>query len=264
MSENAPSLLIIDDQPDSIGLLLAFLEGRSLDIAVALDGIDGLSKAERLLPDLILLDVVMPGIDGFTVCHRLKANPRTADIPVIFLSGITDVADKLQGFAAGGVDYITKPFVAEEVLVRIFVQLQTRHRLARLEAMAVQRALEGEAVATDRDGRIFAAAAALLEERMTAPPGLVELAHSLGTNERKLNEIFRQRVGMTVFDYLAELRLETARRLLDKADYQIRLIAEKVGYRNAGDFSRAFRNRYQVTPREYRKAYTGMESELDE
>jgi DNA-binding response OmpR family regulator len=255
MSTNSPRCLIIDDQPDSVALLLSFLEGKAIDILVALDGKDGLAKAVIGLPDLILLDVSMPGLDGFAVCKQLKEDFRTQRIPVIFLSGRDGLDDKLEGFAAGGIDYITKPFSEAEVLARVMVHIHAKQRLEYLETAAGQRVLEsfGECIEADDEG-LFSKAVKVLEDRLADPPSLVELAHGLGTNERKLTHIFRRRVGITVFDYFAELRLETSRRLLEGTPLQIQLIADRVGYRNAGDFTRAFRRRYGATPREYRRA----------
>lgn len=261
MSDAAPKLLIIDDQPDSVALLLSYLEDQDLDILVALDGTDGLTKAARGRPDLILLDIAMPGLDGFDVCRSLKADPATADIPVIFLSASTAIDDKLLGFTLGGVDYVTKPFAEEEVLARVSVHLHARRRLNRLETMAASRALESVTDLTGRDDRTFAQAVAILEKRLAEPPTLPELIGVLGTSERKITELFRQRVGMTVFDYFGEMRLETARHLLEGSDLRIQLIADRVGYRNAGDFTRAFRRRYSVSPREYRQARGGSGSD---
>ncbi len=254
MTNSAPRLLIIDDRPDPIALLLSFLDERELDILVALDGEDGLIKAVEGRPDLILLDVVMPGLDGFTVCERLKADPRVAAVPVVFLTASAELSDKLRGFAVGGVDYITKPFSEQEVLARISVQLDTRRQVRWLEAQAADRFMNHLNPPPDPEQRIFAAAVAQLEQQLQQPLGLVELAHRVGTNERRLTELFRRQVGMTVFDYLAELRLESARRLLEGSTTQVQLIADRVGYRNAGDLSRAFRRRYGVSPREYRRA----------
>ena len=257
MAESTPRLLIIDDQPDSVALLLSYFGDRDIDILVALDGQDGLGKAARGKPDLILLDITMPGMDGFAVCRALKADPRTADIPVIFLSASTAIDDKLLGFSLGGVDYVTKPFSEEEVLARVSVHLHAKQRLERLETMAATRALESVNDLTCRDDRAFAQAIAILEQRLAEPPTLPELTHIVGINERKITELFRQRVGMTVFDYFAEMRLETARHLLEGSDLRIQLIADRIGYRNAGDFTRAFRRRYGVSPREYRQARGG-------
>jgi DNA-binding response OmpR family regulator len=253
MPANSPRCLIIDDQPDSIALLLSFLEDKAIDILVALDGKDGLTKAAIGLPDLILLDVSMPGLDGFAVCKQLKEDLRTQRIPVIFLTGRDGLDDKLEGFAAGGIDYITKPFSEAEVLARVMVHIHAKQRLDCLETAAGQRVVENFGECIGIDECLFARAVKILESRLADPPGLIELAHALGTNERKLTHIFRRRVGMTVFDYFAELRLETSRRLLEGTPLQIQLIADRVGYRNAGDFTRAFRRRYGATPREYRR-----------
>ena len=251
----APKILIVDDEPESVRLLLGFLADQPVDTMVALDGEDGLRKAEAGLPSLILLDVALPDADGFEICRRLKANPRLDAIPVIFLSGKVMVEDKLQGFAAGAVDYITKPFSSQEVLARVAVQLAARQRWLELEAMATTRALDRlPHGGRSRDDDLFEAARRLLQESLAAPPGLVALAHAVGTNERKLNEIFRTRVGMTVFEYLQDLRMDGARRGLDASRVQVQRIAEAAGYRNAGDFTRAFKRRYGLSPRQYRSS----------
>lgn len=260
MPDSPPRILIIDDQPDSVALLLSYLGDQELDILVALDGDDGQAKAIQGKPDLILLDIAMPGRDGFDVCRSLKNDGRTADIPVIFLSASTAIDDKLLGFTVGGVDYVTKPFSEEEVLARVSVHLHASRRLHQLESMAASRALESVNDLTSRNEKMFAQAIAILEKRLADPPTLPELTHALGSNERKLTELFRQRVGMTVFDYFAEMRLETARHLLEGSDLRIQLIADRVGYRNAGDFTRAFRRRYTLSPREYRQARQGRDS----
>jgi DNA-binding response OmpR family regulator len=257
MSDATPRILIIEDHPESVALLLDLLGEQRYDVQVALDGMDGFDKARRGRPDLILLDLAMPGIDGFGVCERLKADPATSPIPVVFLSASNTVDDKLRGFAIGGVDYITKPFSAEEVLARIAVHLSHRQRLRQLEAMAASRALDTAGDLAGRDQRLFDRAVAILERQMAEPPALPEIARELGVNERRLTELFRQQVGMTLFDYFTELRLETARHLLEGTTVQIQLIADRVGYSKPGDLTRAFRRRYGVSPREYRQARQG-------
>lgn len=257
MQKMTHRILIIDDQPDSVGLLMACLEGQALDILVALDGMDGLNKAMQGLPDLILLDVDMPGIDGFAVCRQLKAAPETAAIPVIFLSACAALDHKLQGFALGAVDYVTKPFSEAEVLARVEVHVhaeKNRKLSKHWKEVVAERVLHAMQDPRRNNVQLFERAVKLLESHMDAPPGLTDLALQLGTNPRKLNEIFRQRVGMTVFDYFTELRLETACRLLEDSTIQIQLISDRIGYSNSGDFTRAFRRRYGVSPRAYRQA----------
>lgn len=120
------TILIVDDIPTNIKVLLDFLHYSNFSVSVAKNGESALKKAQEELPKLILLDVMMPGIDGFETCRRLKANSKTKDIPVIFMTALSDVVDKVKGLQVGAVDYITKPFQHEEVLARINVHLELR------------------------------------------------------------------------------------------------------------------------------------------
>ncbi|NCA68917.1 MAG: response regulator [Sphingobacteriia bacterium] len=256
-SDSIARLLIIDDQPTSVGLLMAYLGKSGIDLLVALNGEDGLRIARVGQPDLILLDVQMPSMDGLSVCRLLKADPITKHIPVIFLSAAIEIEDKLRGLAAGGADYITKPFSEQEVLARVFVQLGEQQRLERLtsEAMEAAMALPDAAFAKRREQRLLVQAVALLTRHMTDPPSLTDLARRVGTNQQRLTAIFRDQVGMSAYEYLQQMRLERGRSLLRETDLQVQLIAERVGYRNAGDFTRAFRRHFGMTPRQYRQGH---------
>jgi sigma-B regulation protein RsbU (phosphoserine phosphatase) len=124
------TILIVDDNPVNLQVLLGTLNGRGYRLLVARDGATALDIARRARPDLVLLDVLMPGIGGFDVCRALKDDDALRDAPVIFLSALGDVGDKVTGLSLGAVDYITKPIQAEEVLARVDVHL-TRARLER-------------------------------------------------------------------------------------------------------------------------------------
>jgi sigma-B regulation protein RsbU (phosphoserine phosphatase) len=124
------SLLLVDDNPTNLQVLYQTLEGTGCKLLVAKDGETALTIAQKASPDLILLDIMMPGIDGFEVCRRLKEDPATASIPVIFLSALTDTKDKVQGLQLGAVDYVSKPFQPDEVIARVNTHL-TIHRLKR-------------------------------------------------------------------------------------------------------------------------------------
>ncbi len=133
--DNSSSIiLVVDDDPSSLGVIVEYLKGHGFQIVISQDGESGLKRAEYARPDLILLDVTMPGIDGFETCRRLKANEHTREIPVIFLTALSDTVDKIKGFEAGGVDYITKPFQEAEVIVRIETHLRLRRMQERLES----------------------------------------------------------------------------------------------------------------------------------
>ena len=121
--ESRTTILIVDDMPANLEVVTSHLERQGYCAVVALGGDEGIERAEFVRPDLILLDVMMPGLDGFETCRRLKANPATRDIPVIFMTALADTADKLAGFAAGAVDYVTKPLNGAEVLARIETHL---------------------------------------------------------------------------------------------------------------------------------------------
>ncbi|MCP4715425.1 MAG: response regulator, partial [Deltaproteobacteria bacterium] len=112
-------ILVVDDNPTNLKVITDYLDEHNFEIITARDGEGGLERAQFVQPDLILLDIVLPGIDGFEVCRRLKANQATKDIPVIFMTVLTEAKHRRQGFQVGAVDYITKPFQKEEILVRI-------------------------------------------------------------------------------------------------------------------------------------------------
>ncbi|MDM8527725.1 hybrid sensor histidine kinase/response regulator [Anaerolineales bacterium HSG24] len=128
------TILIIDDSPTNLGVLADYLEDYDFDILVAEDGESGLDKAQYALPDLILLDVMMPGMDGFEACHHLKADEKTKDIPVIFMTALAETEHKVKGFASGAVDYVTKPLHQEEVLARIHTHLKISDLTNNLQA----------------------------------------------------------------------------------------------------------------------------------
>ncbi|MBC8746535.1 MULTISPECIES: response regulator [Paraburkholderia] len=120
------TILIVDDTPANVGVVVDSLEARGIRVLVALDGIEALERAAFSQPDVILLDVKMPGIDGFETCRRLKRDERTRDIAVIFMTSLTGNEDRVEGFSAGGVDYVTKPLRVDEMLARVGVHLELR------------------------------------------------------------------------------------------------------------------------------------------
>ena len=129
-----PIILVVDDDPGNLGVMSALLKDSGFRVIVARDGKSALEKAHYGKPDLILLDLLMPKMDGFQVCARLKSDEPLKDIPVIFMTALMDMADKVKGFQSGGVDYITKPFQPEEVLARVRTHLSLHEMQKQLEA----------------------------------------------------------------------------------------------------------------------------------
>ena len=116
-------ILVVDDDPGALTFLSEALEERAATALVARSGESALAILERLTPDLILLDAVMPGLDGFETCQRIKQNDRLADVPVIFMTGLSDTDHVVQGFAVGGADYVAKPIVIEQLLARLHAHI---------------------------------------------------------------------------------------------------------------------------------------------
>lgn len=123
---HAPLILIVDDIPENIQILHQILIRDNYSFAIASSGAETFSVLEKKMPDLILLDVMMDDMDGFEVCRRLKENPKAAEIPVIFLTARVRLEDKVKGFRAGAVDYITKPFEEDEVVARVRTHVQLK------------------------------------------------------------------------------------------------------------------------------------------
>jgi transcriptional regulator GlxA family with amidase domain len=162
------------------------------------------------------------------------------------------------------VDYITKPFDHREVLARVSAHLQQQRLFVRMaeqvgppgERRATPAGREGAVAGADQTGlRLVYRAIDILQDEMADPPGLTELAHRVGTNQARLGREFQTHLGMSAFGYLREQRLVRAQQLLAATDRQIQQIADAVGFKRAGDFTTAFRLRFGMTPREYRKRH---------
>ncbi|NJL44828.1 MAG: response regulator [Leptolyngbyaceae cyanobacterium SM2_3_12] len=133
VNNDSQTILIVDDNPANLRLLAKLLSTQGYTVRPAPSGALALMAVQQNLPDLILLDILMPKMDGFEVCQQLKSDPQTSDIPVIFMTALSDPADKVKGLSSGAVDYITKPFQHEEVLARVQLHLQLNHMTQTLD-----------------------------------------------------------------------------------------------------------------------------------
>ncbi len=170
-SDPRDTVLVVDDTPESLGFLTDMLDGAGYTVLIATDGDSALRLVEQITPDLVLMDAVMPGLDGFEACRRLKQNPLLAHLPVIFMTGLSETEHVVQGLAAGGVDYVTKPIVVEELLARMRVHLNNS-RVAHGPNAALD-AAGRFLLATDLQGRVkwcTPKARALLGEYSPADP----------------------------------------------------------------------------------------------
>jgi CheY-like chemotaxis protein len=247
-----PNILLIDDSIIDLRLLMEMMTVRKFRVSVCMNGKDGVMRALVQQPDLILLDVRMPGIDGFATCRLLKADERTRYIPVIFLSAATDPQEKIEGLKLGAVDYVTKPFDETEVITRVGIHLDIARRL-------VHRAppdAPGEPPAHEEplgpDALLVNAAVTYLRQYIADPPSPEQLAHHLGTNEKRLTRAFQTHFEMPVHAWLREERLAQARLLLTTTETPVAVIASCLGYSTQGNFARSFKERFACTPRDLR------------
>jgi len=144
---NRDVVLVVDDSPDTLSFLTEAIERSGATVLVAVGGDLALALVDEITPDVILLDAVMPGLDGFETCRRLKAKPQLAGVPVIFMTGLSETEHIVQGLSAGGIDYVTKPIAPDEILARIRVHL------------ASARAAQSARAALDTAGRTLFAVA---------------------------------------------------------------------------------------------------------
>ncbi len=208
-----PVILAVDDDANNLAVVRDCLTGFNYTVLVAEDGESAVSRADYARPDLILLDIMMPGIDGYETCRRLKLQESTRDIPVIFMSALAETGHKVQGLEAGAVDYVTKPFQQEELLARVGVHLSIRdlnRRLkeanelleARVEARTIDlaianRVLEEEIAERQAAQEQLQEQAVILEEKFEE---LQAAQEALSTSEQKFRAIFDQTfqlIGLT-------------------------------------------------------------------
>jgi len=163
MAGNVPRkrILIVDDARANIDVLVEALKN-DYELGIATSGLKALRYLEKILPHLILLDIVMPDMDGYEVCARLKGDKRTKDIPIIFITAMDEITEKTKGFHSGAVDYITKPFEVQEVLVRVKTHMTLREYATRLEQMVEERTRQ--LIHSDRLATLGTFAAAIVHE----------------------------------------------------------------------------------------------------
>lgn len=246
-------ILVIDDADEERMLLATFLQRHGCRVYLASDGADGFRKAQLVSPDLVLMDVRMPVCGGIEACRLLQADPALRNTPVIFLSGAVTPEERIAGLLAGGVDYITKPFDLDEVRLRLAVHIR-QSGSQESTGLAERRTADSVMGAVSNlDTLLFESASAYLLRHLGTTLELSDLAAMVGTYPKRLNEAFRQCAGMTVFEFLREERMKKACQLLSGTDLAVRTIAEDLGYTSGANFATAFKDRFGLTPIQFRQ-----------
>lgn len=240
----APSLanlcvLVVEDMPDELRMLARFLGDAGARVLTAVQGSEALRLAQLMHPDVVLLDVQLPPPNGFTVCRALQADAATAHIPVLFVSGMLEEQARLDGFAAGGRDFIPKPFTAAELVARVFLHANLGRRLntARTDGGAP---------------RWLTLVVQRLQESLCEPPDIEQLAKEAGTTVHRLKEAFRLQLHTTPAAFVRENRLKEAAWQMNETAKSVAEVGAALGYSSPANFATAFRERYGLSPLQYR------------
>lgn len=260
------TILMIDDNPNDLSPLIAPLVEAGINLRIAEDAMLGCSMAITHQPDLILLDINMPKIDGFTTIRLLKNAPNGQNIPVIFITANNDEESRVRGLLLGAVDYIVKPFNLQEALLRINLHLRIAQQLNHLqnEPTAIAETSESASDTEDSAGHnapnnghydqtLVASVTQFLKQNIANPPNVKEIAEQFGTYEKRLNQAFQNIFGCTLFVWLREERLDMAREMLLSGFLTATRISEILGYSSPAHFNRAFREHYGCTPKTLQK-----------
>lgn len=248
------SILLVDDDAGNIRLLSEMLRHEGYRLFAALGGEDGFKRALAQLPALVLLDLYMPGLDGVATCRLFKATPGLSGVPIIFLTSSGLLSDKLRAFAEGAVDYIVKPFSADEVNARLRVHLRLAAARMEQQPVTVAQSDTEAPVWQHADECLVRKAQGLLLRDLATTIALADLAHAVGSNERSLTEAFRRHTGMSVFEFLRQERFRGACELLLHSRMPVNQISAVMGFQSAAAFSHAFRSFCGMTPGEYQQS----------
>lgn len=249
-------VLLVDDQPGELRALTEMLQSVGMRVSLAVDGLQGYHRAVAIAPDAVLMDVRMPGMDGFAACRLIRTDPATAAIPVLFFSAAGSEEMRLRGLREGGVDYIVKPCAPMEVAARLGIHVS----LARAAQRGMQEPQERRSrprlppVSGGADSSAYVhAALRYMTQNLAMAHTLQGIAQVVGVSEKRLARLFQKKFGQSVFEALRAERMEVAKRLLRDSDLDIGHVAAEVGYANAANFSTAFREQVGMAPSAYRR-----------
>jgi signal transduction histidine kinase/ligand-binding sensor domain-containing protein/DNA-binding response OmpR family regulator len=251
--EDAETVLIIEDDAEMRSYLGQRL-GESFRILEAPDAAAGTALAAERLPDLILSDVMMDGMDGLELCRRLKNDPVTGHIPVVLLTARQEESSQMEGLESGADDYIVKPFNMETLRARLRNLLETRRRL-REKFSREWRSDPADLAENPADAEFLKRAVSLIEINLSDPEfGVEKLSREIGLSRSQLFRKMKALTSETPFDFIQTIRMRKAVQLLEKTDRSVTEIAYDVGYKYPSHFSQLFHSRLGKSPKEFRRS----------
>ncbi|MBC8181906.1 response regulator [candidate division KSB1 bacterium] len=243
---------IIEDHADMRKYIRSLLP-KAYKVIEAKDGDEGIKKALLFIPDLIICDVMMPGMDGYQVCDELKKNDKTSHVPFILLTAKAEQKDKLQGYESGADSYIIKPFYADELLVQVNNLIELRRKLAE-KFSSGQFPNTTESTIFNKDRQFISSAIAVVEEKMNNPEFSIEdLAKELGMSYPQLHRKIKALTNETPTLFIRSARMRQAAEFLKEKEHTISEVAFRVGFEDANYFARIFKKHYGMSPREFMK-----------
>jgi DNA-binding response OmpR family regulator len=247
----AATILVVEDNNDLRGFVVRELAA-DYRVLEAPDGEQGLAAALEHVPDLVVSDVMMPGIDGFELCRRLKGDLSTSHVPVILLTARVELESRLEGLEQGADDYLAKPFDARELRVRIANLVAMRRKLqARYASQVVTLDLEAMPV-TSADERFLHRCRAVVEEHLDNEDFTVEtFAREVGLSRAQLHRKLKALIDLAPRDFLRTQRLQRAAHLLRSRYGNVTEVAYAVGFKSLSHFARSFREQFGVSPSSY-------------
>ncbi|NEU84455.1 response regulator [Nostoc sp. UIC 10630] len=256
--ESSKKILVIEDDAVTRNLFLEVLEAQGFDTIGAEDGVAGIQKAQQHLPDLVICDIQMPDMDGYTVLARLRQDPHTAIIPFIFLTGSNTQTDVRKGMELGADDYLTKPSSIEDLLRAITVRLEKQAFLRYWYATNSHQAAQSPPSSFNSES-IFPSVPQLkavfdfIEANYRQGITLSDVALAVGYSPAYLTNRVAKQTGETVNAWIVKRRMAAARPLLRDTNQTIDQIAIALGYQNTCHFSRQFRQHHGLSPKTWRK-----------
>jgi DNA-binding response OmpR family regulator len=232
-------ILVVEDMPDELRMLARFLGDAGARVLMAVQGSEALRLTQLMRPDVVLLDVQLPPPNGFEVCRTLQEHPETNNIPVLFVSGMLNEQAKLEGFSAGGRDFIVKPFTAAELVARVSLHAELARRMS-------------AAHPDSSTPRWLTLVLQRLQASLADPPDLEQLAKESGTTVHRLKEAFRSQLHTTPAAFVRETRLKEAAWQMNETSRSVAEVGTALGYSSPANFATAFRERYGVSPLQYR------------
>ena len=250
-------ILVIDDNTEIRNLLKDIL-APEYKIVEAVDGLEGWNKASEIVPDLIISDILMPGMDGNKLCEKIKTTNLTNHIPVILLTALPTSEDRIRGLKHGADSYIPKPFEAEHLLVRIEKLIGSRNMLKEkyMQDFLVKPE-KGQEAEPNPSAEYIARIKKIIEQNITEPEyDVADLCRDLGTSRMQLYRKLKATVGYSANELIRKIRLHKAAELLLRGDLNIAQVTYEVGFSDLQYFRMCFKDEFEQTPSQYIRANT--------